>query len=40
MINLKKKTIINFKKSLRVDSNYIKRLNRKINLKKIINKYY
>ena len=34
MINLKKKTIINLKKSLKVDSNYIKQLNKKINLKK------
>ena len=34
MINLKKETIINLKKSLKVDSNYIKKLNKKINLKK------
>lgn len=34
MINLKKKTIINLKKSLKINNNYIKRLNRKINLKK------
>lgn len=34
MINLKKKNIISLKKSLKINNNYIKRLNRKINLKK------
>ena len=36
MINLKKKNRINLKKTLKVDNNYVKQLNKKINLKKII----
>lgn len=38
MIKLKKENKINLKKTLKIDNNYIKQLNKKINFKKVIDK--
>lgn len=36
MINLKKENKINLKKGLKINNNYIKQLNKKINFKKLL----